>query len=166
MRIVVFSVLLAMANAPAYGQEPDTFVSQQSDTPISDTVARINFSEVAPMGFYLAGAQSSANSTSSDAGVSRWMIGGIIAANTLDLVSTELVLRDFACRKCHEANPLMRPFVGSPIAMVAVKGGATAFSIWTVNKLHKDGYTKATKVVGVICIFLPTIVSVANLAGR
>ena len=90
---------------------------------------------------------------------------GIISAHAFDAIATELYFSDVACRKCHEANPLARPFVGHPASLVAYKTAGVAFQIWLVHKLHRRHPT-AAKVLGWINIVGPTTIGVVNLAGR
>ena len=90
---------------------------------------------------------------------------GIISAHAFDAISTELYFSDVACRKCHEGNPLARPFVGHPASLVAYKSAGVAVQLWLVHKLHRRHPT-AAKVLSWINIVGATTVGVANLAGR
>ena len=94
---------------------------------------------------------------------SPWLTGGLITANARDMIATELVLSDFACRPCHEANPLMRPFAGSTWGLLAAKSAGTALQVWTMHYLYATGHSRAAKIFAWIDISVPLTAGVLNL---
>jgi hypothetical protein len=64
----------------------------------------------------------------------------MIGLNIADYVSTREALK---VPGLHEANPLMQPFVKSPVAFAAAKIGTTALTYWSMKVLFKRNRTMA-----------------------
>jgi hypothetical protein len=64
----------------------------------------------------------------------------MVGLNVADYVSTREALKYPGLT---ETNPLMKPFVKSPVAFAAVKLGTTALSYWSMKALFKKNKTVA-----------------------
>jgi hypothetical protein len=65
------------------------------------------------------------------------LAGGAQAATVYDIQTTRKALQN--CASCIEANPIMRPFVGSSPAAFSTSMGLTAGSIYASHKLKSKG---------------------------
>ena len=97
--------------------------------------------------------------------LAKWWTVGVVAANGLDLVTTEIYMADFECRKCHETNPLTRQFVGHPASLLAFKVAGTALQVWLMHKLNRDGHPTVARWLGVVSIGAPGYVGISNWKG-
>jgi hypothetical protein len=82
---------------------------------------------------------------------------GLAGLNVFDAVSTSVGLS----RGGTEANPLMRGVAGTPVAMWAVKGGITAATIYTAERLWRND-RKAQA----ILVMVASNVMMATVAAR
>lgn len=64
----------------------------------------------------------------------------LVALNVADYVSTREALKSSSLS---EVNPLMKPFVNSPVAFAAIKIGTTALTYWSFKALFKRNRTMA-----------------------
>jgi hypothetical protein len=68
-----------------------------------------------------------------------WTLATATEAATLyDLHTTQTALQ--RCQSCYEANPIMKPFVGSRAAALTAGLGLSAGSIYGAFKLKKKGF--------------------------
>ncbi len=64
----------------------------------------------------------------------------MIGLNIADYLSTKEALK---YPGLEETNPLMKPFVKSPVAFAAIKAGTTALSYWSMKSVFKKNRTMA-----------------------
>ena len=64
----------------------------------------------------------------------------MIGLNIADYLSTREALK---YPGLEETNPLMKPFVKSPLAFAAIKAGTTALSYWSMKSVFKKNRTMA-----------------------